>query len=507
MKNIFILFLTLFLPLLGFSQAGNILSSKTINTSTDNWIVSNNLRNFGKSMAAIGDIDGNGTQDLAVGCSKIGISGGVAILFLEADGSVKKHSYIGEGEGGLEYNINRGSLSKFGTSITNLGDLDGDGITDIAVGSYDNYKGGNVYILFLNKEGTIKSQSVIESRLNNFTPYFTGDDHFGYSLATLEDLDNDGNPELLVGNPRDEINGERLGAAYILFLSNDGKVKKYTKISENIGGFTDSLENSGYFGFSVAKISNNKIAIGSLEGIAPKFAGKFWLVDINASGIVTSQYEVSERTNGFNDTLTKFAVFGGALCGVGDIDGDAVPDLAVGSFGYNDIHDGSGAVFIFLLNSDGTIKSHIRHSNSTQSLSDSLGRMYAFGSSITSLGDFNGDGKYDIAVGVPGDLIKGTNTDKGRVDLLFLDGSSHAAVDMVDIPVPTIYPNPASSIVHFKDIQNIKSITITNGIGEVVLEKAGDNLTSLETNTLPSGVYFVAVTSIRGLHQLKLLIE
>jgi hypothetical protein len=505
-KNI-ITYLILLVPLSGFCQAGSILSSKTISSNTESWIASSDYISIGTSMTSIGDLDSDGNTDLAIGCVKFGVGGGVLILFLESDGSVKKHSYIGEDEGGLESNINRGSLIKFGSSVASLGDLDGDGLTDIAVGSYDNYQGGNVYILFLNANGTVKSQKVIESELNGFTPVFTDDDEFGRSLVTLDDLDNDGNPELLVGNPKDKKNGEKIGAAYIVFLTNEGKVKKHIKISENIGGFNDSLGNSGDFGISLGRVSRNRIAIGSREGTAPDFFGKFWLVDIDDNGNVTNQHEITDGTTGFNDTLTKQAAFGRALCGIGDVDGDNVPDIAVGSFGYSDINENSGAVFILLLNNDGTIKAHIRHSNSTKSFSDTLGEKYFFGSSITSLGDFNGDGKYDLAVGVPRDLLSGSSKKIGRIDLLFLDGVSRASIHLYKSRTINIYPNPSKGIVNLDGNLDIQEVSIANQYGQDLFRLEGDNITQVQLPEFTKGIYYLKAVSLSKHYSSKLIIK
>jgi hypothetical protein len=500
-KNI-ITYLILLVPLSGFCQAGSILSSKTISSNTESWIASSDYISIGTSMTSIGDLDSDGNTDLAIGCVKFGVGGGVLILFLDDKGSVKSHTYIGENEGGLVTTVNTGSLIKFGSSVANLGDLDGDGVTDIAVGSFEN-SGGNVFILFLKADGTVKAQKIIESNRNGFNVELNLDDEFGRSLATLHDLDNDGNPELLVGNPRDEKDGESIGAAYILFLNSDGTVKKHTKISENIGGFTDSL---GFFGVSVGVISRNKIAIGSYEGTAPDFFGKFWLVDIDDNGLVTNQFEVTDGTDGFDDTLTKQAAFGRALCGIGDIDGDDVPDIAVGSLAYSDINLGSGAIFIFFLNNDGSIKGHIRHSNSTKSLSDTLGERYFFGSSIASLGDFNGDGKNDLAVGIPGDLLTGTTKKKGRIDLLFLDGFSRASVSNIQAKPFSIYPNPSTGIFNLDHDLEIEEVSVTNQYGQEVFHQIGRNIDQVQLPNFTKGIHFVKAISSSQHYYSKLLI-
>ncbi len=118
---------------------------------------------FGSSIASIGDLNGDAIEDLAVGASgdDDGVYGGGAlwILFLNSDGSVKSHQKISATEGYFTGILNQSD--HFGKSLTSIGDLDGDGITDLAAGitGTDNslWAPGAIWILFMNSDGTVKS--------------------------------------------------------------------------------------------------------------------------------------------------------------------------------------------------------------------------------------------------------------------------------------------------------------------------------------------------------------
>ena len=93
--------------------------------------------------------------------------------------------------------------------------------------------------------------------------------------------------------------------------------------------------------------------------------------------------------------------FGHAVELIGDLDGDGVIDIAVGAPYDNDGANSAGAVHILFLNSDGTVKSSQKISSAEGNFKEKLEPEDSFGFSLSKLGDLNGDGVTDIAVGSP----------------------------------------------------------------------------------------------------------
>lgn len=318
---------------------------------------------FGRGLSVIGDLDGDGVEELAVGAFKDGDGGvdrgAVYILFMNRDGTVRRQQKISSLEGGLGDVLNDGG--RFGSSITDLGDLDGDGVPDIAVGALLDPDGGTergaVWILFLNADGTVRARQKISATMGGFDGALADGTTFGISVAALGDVDGDGVPDLAVGARRDNDGGEYRGAVWILLLNRDGTVRQNTKISAVSGGFTGRLQ----------------------DGVE----------------------------------------FGQSLAALGDFDGDGIPDLAVGAFRDNDGARHAGAVWLLFLNRDGSVRAHRKISATEGGFAGRLNENDLFGSGLAALGDLNGDGIPDLAVGAR--RADGGGTDRGTIWILLLN--------------------------------------------------------------------------------------
>ena len=107
--------------------------------------------------------------------------------------------------------------------VGNLGDLDADGVIDLAVGSqYDDDGGGDgrggTWVLFMNTDGTVKGQQKISDTQGNFTGTLDNNDFFGISLTSLGDLDGDGVVDLAAGAYGDDDGDTNRGAVWVLNL-------------------------------------------------------------------------------------------------------------------------------------------------------------------------------------------------------------------------------------------------------------------------------------------------
>jgi len=162
---------------------------------------------LGGSVSGTGDVNGDGVPDLIAGAffdDNNGESSGSARVFSGSDGEIL-HTFNGDSAG-----------DQFGTSVSGVADLNGDGMADLIVGAprEDNNGANSGQVrVFSGADG-----SVIHT--------FNGDsagDNFGASVDGISDVNDDGVPDLIIGARNDDNNGSDSGRATV-FSGADGSV-------------------------------------------------------------------------------------------------------------------------------------------------------------------------------------------------------------------------------------------------------------------------------------------
>ncbi len=353
---------------------------------------------FSRDHDAIGDVNGDGIIDFAIGARSdddgATDAGAVYILFMNSDGTVQSNQKISMLAGNFNDTLVQSNF--FGYGVAGIGDYDGDTIPDIAV-TAPGANRNSLYIIHLNSNGTVKN-------------YVKNTGITGFGLSAIGDINNDGRIDLVACDPGSDVGGNNIGAVSILFLNASSTVipSQTVLINPLSGGLGSGLVAGDQFGgrevAMLGDIDNDgtlELAVGAFMSDGGK--GAIWMLSLNSTTFnVVSKLKITEGLNGFSDTLTAGANpngsdganFGHALCKVGDLNGDGIPDLMTGA---NQQNEGWG--YILYLNANKTVKTYTRLNNADGGFAFSFTTTERFSRSISFVGDLRGDGTIAVNYG------------------------------------------------------------------------------------------------------------
>ncbi len=344
---------------------------------------------LGSAVACLGDVNGDGWDDFAIGIPMAGAGDEGAVHVYYGD----NHTIFGSPDVVL---VGSQADALFGQTVKGAGDVNGDGVQDLIVGSqaFSNGQAGEgcaqVFLGSANGIATTPAWTV-ESNVAGV--------RFGSQVSTAGDVNGDGFGDVLVAafrftngetsegkvflylgsahglatTPAWQVEGNQESAAYGSAIANAGDV--------NGDGYADFLVGAQSFDNGQANEGRAFLYLGSPTPI---------------STTPVAIYE-SNQVGG---------ALGNALGAVGDLNGDGMADFAIGAFGWDGNQADEGAVLVFL-----GVPAGVPTSAAFTFLGDQLGEL--FGKSVVTAGDANGDGFSDIMVGAQS--FDGTLPDVGAV--------------------------------------------------------------------------------------------
>ena len=311
---------------------------------------------LGSEVSRIGDVNQDGVDDFVAASAWDD-------TFLTNAGMVRVYS---GSDGVVLYDVYGDSASNlFGSSVSGVGDVNGDSYPDFLVGSPwndDNGSNAGLIRLFNGVDG-----SVIYTILGDSA----GDD-LGVSVSGAGDMNKDGYDDFIAGAYDVGMNGSQSGAAYVFSGFDGSKIftvygdTQFDRLGASVSGAGD-INNDGYGDFLVGAISASENQY-SATGMARVYSG----LDGN---ILYSHYGVN-----------PYDRLGSSVSGIGDINNDGYADYISGAPG--DVNNEKGWARVYSGRNGSVL-----YQFEGESVGDQFGR------SVEGVGDLNKDGYADFAIG------------------------------------------------------------------------------------------------------------
>jgi hypothetical protein len=248
------------------------------------------------------------------------------------------------GSGGFEIEGPPGFGSLFGLSVAGVGDINGDGLADVAAGAP--FAGSGAVAVVYGKSTSAPVDPAAGDGAGFLIEGEPGEQtEAGWSVAGPGDVNGDGRPDVLIGAPT--VGFRSAGAGYVVFGKPDSATVQLAAVAAGAGGF----RMDGVLGDDAGRSVNGAGDVNG-DGVADVLVGAPGADNNGRSGSGSAYVVMGSRTPasfnlgaaeqlglGFRiDGAAAGDVAGAAVGPAGDQTGDGRDDLAVGAVGA----DGNG---------------------------------------------------------------------------------------------------------------------------------------------------------------------
>jgi len=372
-------------------------------------------------VSSAGDVNGDGLDDLIIGApladpAWLTHAGKSYVVFGKTDGTAVNLSAIEAGTGGFV--LNGQAFADRSGRVSNAGDVNGDGLSDLIVGAYGADpsgldSAGKSYVVFGKIDTTAVNLSVIEAGTGGFVINGqAANDFSGYSVSHAGDVNGDGLDDLIVGaRYADPAGLDRAGKSYVVFGKTDGTAVNLSAVEGGTGGFVLNGQAANDFsGWSVSSAGDvngdslDDLIIG-VRGADPSGlfdAGKSYVVFGKTDVTAVNLSVIEGGTGGFViNGQANFDRSGWSVSSAGDVNGDGLDDLIVGAhFADPTGLDEAGKSYVVFGKSDtNAVNLSAIETGTGGFVINGQEAVDQSGYSVSSAGDVNGDGLDDLIIG------------------------------------------------------------------------------------------------------------
>lgn len=394
----------------------------------------------GSSVSGIGDVNGDGIDDLIIGAINASPNGNSNagesyIVFGSAAGfGASLNLSTLNGMNGFVLN-GIDALDISGVSVSGAGDLNGDGIDDIIIAAIGfgptANRSGESYVVFGSASGFGASLDL--NTLNGSNGFVLNgidmDDFSGLSVSTAGDVNGDGIEDIIIGASGGDPNSiVDAGESYVVFGSTTGFGSSFNLNTLNgINGFVlngiDMSDGSGIVVSAAGDVNGDgidDILIGAREA-APNGnigAGESYVVFGSINPFSPSlDLSTLNGSNGFILNRIDANDASGTVSGAGDVNGDGIDDIIIGVPVADPNGNFSGESYV-VFGSSNPFSQFLDLSALNGSNGFVLNGIDAddiSGRSVSGAGDVNGDGIDDIIIGASSADPNGNNSGESYV--------------------------------------------------------------------------------------------
>ena len=293
----------------------------------------------------------------------------------------------------------------FGAAMTELEDLNEDGRWEFLVGAPGAPNGTGHGAVFL----WLGGQEVTAEAYFKWTG--VNEEKFGFSVARIGDVNDDGRPDWAVGAPDSDDGGAKKGKVYVFYGDPDTLSITSVEIIGELGGDNFGFSVSAAGDFNNDGVDDFIVGAPAVDAGLPGRPGSAYIIYGDNSGVSTDLADATKLTGEFSGDG-----FGWSVADVHDFFG-GYDCVAVGA-PLNDNQAGldAGAVYVYEGgNSPDNTVDHILTSGGT-----APGSQYGF--AVRGVGDWGGDSNTDLAIGGPFNNDGGLAA--GRVEIVYGDSFS-----------------------------------------------------------------------------------